>query len=61
MSVTHRVGKCSIKILGIKIFELASDYSWKEFDGDIEDIRDDIILHERISEIVNDEQNTNNQ
>ena len=61
MSVTHRIGKCSFKIFGIKIFEIVSDYSWKEFDGDIEDIRDDIILHERISEIVNDEQNTNNQ
>lgn len=59
MSVTHRIGKCSFKIFGIKIFEIVSDCAWKEFVGDIEEIRDDIILHERISEIIDNERKRN--
>ncbi len=48
MSKTLSTTKSVFRILGIKVCEFTSDYLWREFTGDTEEIRDDIILHERI-------------
>ena len=40
------------KIFGIKVVEYTSNYSWKECLVDEEDIREDIILHERIEDNI---------
>ena len=61
MSKTLSTTKSVFRILGIKVIEFTSDYLWREFTGDTEEIRDDIILHERIlknHEKKKDEENT---
>ena len=60
MAKTLTTQKSVLKLFGIKILEFNSDYLWREFAGEIEDIRDDIILHERISESLENKNKKNN-